>query len=490
MEVTEILLLTLVTASIILSIRTVPTKIRLGFGCAIIILIALNIYINGIRWPMLPAFLIGMYFSHKAFFYKTKQRGIVFRIFGWTVLVMSYFLAWSFPNIFPLFKLPQPTGSYPVASQWIYLVDSTREEIITANPRDKRELMVKIWYPTNSQAGLKDSYLLKSERAGIARKYGFPDWTLSYFSKIKTNVIINNDIASGSFPVLVFSHGYESPATNYYSFLAEIASRGYIIVNINHTYESTSSEFPDGRVTYNKDSFSIATNLNPKMIELAWHSTERFNKAKDDSERLQIVKELVHQYSGSDIVRRWAKDISFVIDQLELMNRTTGNLLYGKMNLSQLGAFGHSLGGAAAGQALIYDKRLLAATNWDGAQFGDVVDTVFQKPFMTLNHSGFLKAGFEINPQVYHRKSRSWFHNVIIEGTGHSNYSDTPYWVRLKVINDAGTIDTDRGVSIINKVTLTFFDQHLLHKPVSIDDLSNEFKELKIHTFKNGILVK
>jgi hypothetical protein len=132
----------------------------------------------------------------------------------------------------------------------------------------------------------------------------------------------------------------------------------------------------------------------------------------------------------------------------------------------------------------------LAATNWDGAQFGDVVDTVFQKPFMTLNHSEALKTGFEINPQVYHRKSRSWFHDVTIEGTGHGNYSDTPYWVTLKLINEAGTIDTDRSVSIVTKVTLTFFEQYLLHKRTSLENLSNEFKELKINTFKNGLLVK
>jgi hypothetical protein len=224
------------------------------------------------------------------------------------------------------------------------------------------------------------------------------------------------------------------------------------------------------------------------MIELAWSSTEKFNNAKDDLERLEIVRELTHQYSASDIVRRWARDISFVIDQMELINSTVGSPFYGKMNLPQLGAFGHSLGGAAAGQALIYDNRLQAATNWDGAQFGDVVDTVFQKPFMTLSHSGKLKTGFEINPQVYHRKSKSWFYEVTVEGAGHSNYSDTPYWVTLKLINEAGTIDTDRGVSIINKATLTFFEQHLLHKPNTVDNLSGEFKELRIQTFKNGVI--
>jgi hypothetical protein len=488
MATLEILLLIFTTTGVIFSAWAMPTKIRWGLGFLLIILMVLNIYTNGIRWPMLPAFLIGIYFISKAFFNKPSKHGVAFRIIKWTGVITLLLLAWSLPTIFPLFRLPKLTGPYPVASKWLYLIDSTREETITANPRDRRELMTKIWYPTNTQAGLQDSYLLKSERIGFARKYGLPSWTLSYLSKIKTNVTINGEIATGSFPVLIFSHGYESPATNYYSFLAEMASHGFIIANINHTYESTASEFPNGQVKYNNDSFSIAHNLNPKMIELAWSSTEKFSKAKNDLERLEIVRELTNQYSGSEIVRRWANDISFVIDQLELINSTEGSPFYAKMNLSQLGAFGHSLGGAAAGQALIYDNRLQAATNWDGAQFGDVMDTVFQKPFMSLSHSGTLKTGFEINPQVYHRKSKSWFYDVTVEGTGHSNYSDTPYWVTLKLINEAGTIDTDRSVSIINKATLTFFEQHLLHKPNTVDNLSSELKELRIKTFKSGVI--
>jgi hypothetical protein len=109
---------------------------------------------------------------------------------------------------------------------------------------------------------------------------------------------------------------------------------------------------------------------------------------------------------------------------------------------------------------------------------------------MTLKSSGLQKAGFEINPLVYRGKSKSWFYDATIEGTGHSNYTDTPYWVTLKLINEAGSVDMDRGVSIINKITLTFFERHLLRKPVKVENLSNVFGELEIHTFKNRTLVK
>ncbi|MFM9838800.1 MAG: alpha/beta hydrolase family protein [Cyclobacteriaceae bacterium] len=482
----EILSISIITGCLFLLPKITLPKVRQPLNVMLILLIGLNVSLNGLRWPMMPAFLVLSYVVYKSIFYESRQRHALIKTTKWASLIVMIVLAWGLPIIFPLFKFPEPTGSYQVGTKWIYLIDSTRDEVITANPKDKRELMVKIWYPTDSQVGIQDSYLLKSERVGFARKYGLPDWTISYFSKIKTNVLADAGIAKGIFPVLIFSHGYESPATNYYAFLTEVVSHGYIVVNINHTYESTSSEFPDGQIKFNNDSFSVATNLNPKMIELAWRSTEKFQKAQDAEHKLQIVTELVHHYSGSEIVRRWAKDISFVIDQLEQENKVPKSFLYNKMNLSQIGAFGHSMGGAAAGQALLFDNRLSAAANWDGSQWGDVIDTIFQKPFILLSHSVSLKIGFEINSQVYHRKSKSLFYDVIINGTGHSNYCDIPYWIKLNLINEAGGIDMDRGVSIITKVTLDFFDSHLLNKPVSFTKRLTEFKELDIKIYKDG----
>ena len=73
---------------------------------------------------------------------------------------------------------------------------------------------------------------------------------LNYLNKVETNVYRNIEIADEVFPVLIFSHGYNSKANGYYALLTELVSHGYIVFAINHTYESTGTTFPDGSESY------------------------------------------------------------------------------------------------------------------------------------------------------------------------------------------------------------------------------------------------
>jgi hypothetical protein len=43
--------------------------------------------------------------------------------------------------------VPEPTGPYPVGRVSYDWVDSARTEIYAANPEDRRELVVFVWYP-------------------------------------------------------------------------------------------------------------------------------------------------------------------------------------------------------------------------------------------------------------------------------------------------------------------------------------------------------
>ncbi len=46
-----------------------------------------------------------------------------------------------------------PTGSYAVGHMTFHWVDAHREETATPAPRDKRELVVYVWYPASHMAG-------------------------------------------------------------------------------------------------------------------------------------------------------------------------------------------------------------------------------------------------------------------------------------------------------------------------------------------------
>ena len=125
-----------------------------------------------------------------------------------------------------LTKLSNTTGKFKVGSQYLHL-KTDREEIITDSKEDKRELILKVWYPAKINTEKRESYLNAGDRIGFAKKYGLPTSIFNYLDFIETNTYEKPKIVKGKFPVLIFSHGSFSKASGYYSILEEIASHGY-----------------------------------------------------------------------------------------------------------------------------------------------------------------------------------------------------------------------------------------------------------------------
>ena len=126
----------------------------------------------------------------------------------------------------------------------------------------------------------------------------------------------------------------------------ELVSRGYIVVTIDHTHDSSVVEFPGGR---------LETTAIPEPTP-------------------QVLEQAV-------AVR--VADTRFVLDTLTALNaginpdaeqRTLPAGLRGALRLSSVGMFGHSLGGAAAAAAMLQDPRIKVGVNLDGTLFGPVVN--------------------------------------------------------------------------------------------------------------------
>jgi pimeloyl-ACP methyl ester carboxylesterase len=77
--------------------------------------------------------------------------------------------------------------------------------------------------------------------------------------------------------------------------------------------------------------------------------------------------------------------MSFALDRLDRLN--TGDppsKFRGRLDLSDVGAFGHSLGGAEALEFCHDDARCKAGIDVDGAPFGSAVADGVSQPFMFL----------------------------------------------------------------------------------------------------------
>jgi len=481
MRILEIILLLLSVSLIFhLSIRknTTYKKIELAiiFG-----LLAIHFIFGGYRWQMIPIYFLLLIILFLIFKEKSPLKGNWFlkslKIISFLFLLIIGFIL---PSALPVFELPETTGNYKVGSQYIHL-KTAREEIITENPDDKRELMIKVWYPAIIKNEEKEPYLNDGDRFSFAAKYGLPNATFNYLDYVETNTYINPKVADKKFPVLIFSHGSYSKASGHYAIIEEIVSQGYIVLNINHTYESTGTLFPDGSIKLYNQAYDKKYISNQKTAELAWKMQQDYANAKNEEERFIASEFALKNYIPGVISKRWSQDISSVID--ELKNWNTNSFLANHLDISKIGVFGHSQGGTSVAQSILDDKRIAAGANLDGVQWGNMIDTLVTKPF--LNISSDWKAPHpNYNKYAYRNGGTNVFYDAKIKNSGHSSFMDIPLMINIPTLNEAGTIDPKEGYQIITETVVSFFDNHLKNKQNNILKLKEKYPLLEIEVKK------
>jgi predicted dienelactone hydrolase len=158
----------------------------------------------------------------------------------------------------------------------------------------------------------------------------------------------------------------------------------------------------------------------------------------------------------------WTQDMQFTLNQIEQMHSgQVESPLAGHLDISRIGVFGMSFGGATAFQLCAVDSRCQAAINMDGTQWGNLLDIPLQTPFMMM--SGEYTNG--INDWALSNAPERGYNVWVIETT-HENFTDfnlvSPIFQELEML---GKIDSRQMERIMNAYTLAFFDQALKGVP-------------------------
>lgn len=265
----------------------------------------------------------------------------------------------------PMFKpFPKPTGKFAVGTLVLEFTDAHRKEEFSENPDDFRRLVIRAFYPADVSLdseqfpylGAKKPYYQKF----IATLYNIPDAIAQLLLRgIGTHTYINPplDKDKDTYPVVLFSHGLLGlPSDTSLSILENIASNGYIVFAIDHSYLNALTLFEDG---------SMATSL--KL-------SAEFNKMS--------VKE---QYAfQSKAIEIYKNDMRFIIDQLEILNATPESKFFRRLNLGQIAVMGHSAGGTASIEFCRDDHRCGAAIDLDGWYDQTIGDQPINKPLLLL----------------------------------------------------------------------------------------------------------
>jgi dienelactone hydrolase len=126
------------------------------------------------------------------------------------------------------------------------------------------------------------------------------------------------------------------------------------------------------------------------------------------------------------------------------------------MDMSQIGALGHSFGGATAVQLLMTEPRIKAAVNMDGVLYGQPVpEQGLSKPYLQMN------AEQSIDDE--------WFTQSLdqaVKMTGRSKESYEQFWAESKDRRKKATSGSDAYSIMINHANHMSFTDFYLYSPL------------------------
>ncbi len=441
--------------------------------------------IEGFRYQMVFAYVFAVLFTVYALVKasrKSSERRIpkALKISAITLFFMFLALTSFLAYAFPVFTFPEPAGGYAVGVRYFHFVDESRPDPFLDSSVRNRELMVKVFYPAKQD----DSKLFapyfhgSSELLGaFAAFYHLPGFMFDHLSLVKTHSkegLALSDEQPG-YPVILFSHGAGTSMEVETSQSEDLASRGYVVVSVDHTYVSAATLFPDRIANHHDGTTNFQT---PEPAEV--------------------------------ITQIMAEDVAFVIEKLSEMNAgSTEPMFEGRLDLDAMGVIGHSVGGAVAYNLGINDSRIKAAVNLDGAVYISPETDGNMAPFLMLANDTYhiqaLESRESLMPppdmttdtayaEAYNRAQQNVTALVdglsvsgnlyTIKGCSHMKLTDMGLFIGVQwlreLIQFSGETEPARCLEITQALTAVFFDQHLKNEAGdSLESLTTKYWELK-----------
>ena len=151
------------------------------------------------------------------------------------------------PIIMPFNDLPAPTGKFNVGTQICEWEDQSREEWFTEKEGDYRRLVLQVWYPAQKSNKIKANYLDFPDKRvePLSRRIELPEYFFKHIKNVKSNSIYDIPIYDKSklYPLILFSHGLGGMRMQNTIQLEELASHGYIVIAMDHTYDANVTVF-------------------------------------------------------------------------------------------------------------------------------------------------------------------------------------------------------------------------------------------------------
>src|ERR1700733_9242781 len=332
--------------------------------------------------------------------------------------------------------LPEPTGPSPVGSTSLHLTDTSRPDPWAAGVA-ARELMVSLWYPATPTDGRRALYMTAAESRLLLEHASITAVPPDALSTVRTNAVSDAQPAGRprSLPFVVLSPGFIHPRSVLTALAEDLASHGYVVACLDHTYESVATAFPDGRVT------------------------------------TCLAREAPRRDRQEKVVAGRAADISFVLGELTGPQPPWPGA--GLIDPSRMAMAGHSAGGAAAIAAMLADYRVRAGLDMDGATAAPIPDHGLARPFMFLGKQANYTPGGEGAVTTWERDWKlltGWKRWLLVAGAVHASFTDLAMLADHVGLDIGAGLPGARALDIIRAYVRAFFDQHLRGEPQALLD--------------------
>lgn len=349
--------------------------------------------------------------------------------------------------------LPTPSGPFAVGRVIDDWQDDAGVDTSAPVPGTKRELLVWIWYPAAAgPSAAIDDYVPAWMRPELALP-GLLRLVTRDLSKVHRHSARDADVSPRprSLPVVIMRAGASAFVVNYSTLAEDLASHGYVVVGFDAPYRTFTVVFPDGRV------MRRPPENNPELCA-----------EQPPARQAPCV---------SRFLAAWTADVAFVLDRLERLNASSsGGKLAGRLDMTRVGVFGHSFGGATALQFCHDDPRCRAGIDIDGQPFGSVVQEGLRQPFMFLlsDHGDLPDSSDPVSRRIW-ANIRSIYDRlppdgrlcIAIRGANHFLFSDDGALLKshivLRALRMAGIVGIDgrRQLAVTTFCVHSFFDAYL-----------------------------
>lgn len=256
------------------------------------------------------------------------------------------------------------------------------------------------------------------------------------------------EINKGSYPLIIYNHGYGSYMEANNKLCCELVQNGYFVASVGHAYESDPLELADG------SSIELDHSIKKRQINPRISGTVEAIKMKKVKGTPEEMYEAFYSFQRrycmflNERLLEWADDVRCIENILKKNYSDYIDLKKG------IGVTGHSFGGNLSYFMCMNYKEYVCGINIDGAIFGEYRGQRMEKAFLQICNSGnaavVSKSLLDTDAPVEYE---------IFDGTTHMGFTDLTFFCKSKLM--MGKMNSEEMSKKLIKLHLQFFDKYL-----------------------------